>query len=96
MGGFLRETKKELQDSGLFWISIIIHEAKAFPSKNRWDSWINYVRFWNLTDIHRNFPFFFLDFYSVGKDSFRISNGKNQEIGNNGSKVNSKEEYYIQ
>lgn len=30
------------------------------------------------------------------KDSFRISNGKNQEIGNNGSKVDSKEEYYIQ
>lgn len=42
------------------------------------------------------FHSFFLDFYSVDKDSFRISNGENQEIGNNGSKVNSKEEYYIQ
>lgn len=95
MGGFLRETKKELQDSELFWILIIIHDAFSIEESlgfmDQLRSFLELDRYSSKLSI-----LFFGDFYSVGKDSFRISNGKNQEIGNNGSKVDSKEEYYIQ
>lgn len=95
MRGFLRETKRELQDSGLFWISIIIHDAFSIEESlgfmDQLCSFLELDRYSSKLSI-----LFFLDFYSIGKDSFRISNGKNQEIGNNGSKVDSKEEYYIQ
>lgn len=93
MGGFLRETKRELQDSGLFWISIIIQDAFSIEESL---GFMDRLRsFLELDRYSSKFSILFFGFLFC-KDSFRISNGKNQKIGNNGSKVDSKEEYYIQ